>query len=260
MSETKAGRASWASLLAVGLAFALLIGLGTWQMQRKAWKESVLAAIDARAKWPPVTTFDLKALGCAPDRGLLDVCDFRPIVIRGQLVDGVEAHIFISIPRQPIGLEGQGYWVFQKFELAEPTTDVSHVWINRGFVPEAKKAAVSRSGQPASASVEIAGIIRRAEPRATFSGRNDNNRNVYFVRDPREFDACSKATKDCTDRTPTSYYIDMISPVPAGNLPFPMVGKIAIPNRHLEYALTWYALAATLLVVGFFRLRPDRAA
>jgi surfeit locus 1 family protein len=46
-------RSSWRSLLAPGLAtliaLAILIGLGTWQLERKAWKESVIAQIQARA-------------------------------------------------------------------------------------------------------------------------------------------------------------------------------------------------------------------
>jgi surfeit locus 1 family protein len=52
-----------------------------------------------------------------------------------------------------------------------------------------------------------------------------------------------------------TYYFDMSGPVPASGLPYPMAGKQVIPNRHLEYALTWFGLAATWLVIAAVAIR-----
>ncbi len=40
-----------------------------------------------------------------------------------------------------------------------------------------------------------------------------------------------------------------VQPKPPGGLPRGGVTRVQLPNRHLEYALTWYGLAATLVGV-----------
>jgi surfeit locus 1 family protein len=254
---------TFASLLAVGLTFALLVGLGTWQLQRKVWKDGILAAIDARAKLPPVE--DLNKIQCAPDAGLLDPCDFRPVTVFGRFWPTAEneRHVFISVPPQSNSIGGPGFWVFAPFKPL--AMDGRSIAVNRGFVPQARKAAADRVEGSASGDITVTGILRRAELRAWSSGRNDTAANIYFVRDPAElFPRCSCGLScrcfGAFDGIRADYYIDMTGPIPASNLPFPMVGKIALSNRHLEYALTWYALAATLLVIAFFRFRPNRNA
>ena len=50
----RTGRRTWRSLLVPAiLVFALLIGLGTWQLQRKAWKEGLIAALTTQLAAPP---------------------------------------------------------------------------------------------------------------------------------------------------------------------------------------------------------------
>jgi surfeit locus 1 family protein len=52
-------------------------------------------------------------------------------------------------------------------------------------------------------------------------------------------------------------------PLPPGGLPKGGVTRIALPNRHLEYAVTWYGIALTLvgvyLVFAINRLRASPA-
>ena len=48
-------RRSWLGLLIPALlVFAVLIALGTWQIERKAWKEGLIAALTERLAAPPV--------------------------------------------------------------------------------------------------------------------------------------------------------------------------------------------------------------
>jgi surfeit locus 1 family protein len=255
MSEAQAGRPI-ASYIGVALVFAILAALGTWQMQRRAWKEALLATLAVQQALPPVTSFDPAALGCEASRGLLDPCDFRPIRLRGRIADPTEAHIFIAIPRQPNGLAGVGYWVFAVFEITDPTGP-SQVWINRGFVPQGRKPPESRVDLSANAPMLLTGVIRRSEPRTWFSGANDWRNNTFYVRSPAEFDPCllRTTTARCQPLAPFDYYIDMTGPVPATGLPYPMAGSLTIPNRHLEYALTWYGLAATWLIIALAAMR-----
>jgi surfeit locus 1 family protein len=224
------------SVLALGAALALLLGLGTWQLQRKHWKEALLAEIAARATAPPLTA--LPAANCTD-------CEFRRIALDGRFVASSEVHVFISVPRQANGVGGPGYWVF-----ALAAVDGQKIFVNRGFVPESEKAAarVAPSGV-----LRFEGIVRRPEPRGRFSNPNDPVRNIYYVRAPDEFGI--GPTTDPARDVRRDLYIDMTGPIPAAGLPLPMVGKITIPNRHLEYALTWYALAATLAAVALVRFR-----
>ena len=257
MSNVQSGR-TIASYIGAAIVFAILASLGTWQMQRRAWKEDLLATISARRALPPVTTFDITALGCDPSNGLLDPCEFRPIKLKGRIADATEAHIFIAIPRQPNGLEGVGYWVFAPFELAG-TAGPSHVWVNRGFVPQSRKAPESRADPLSRAPIEVTGVIRQAEARGRFSGANDWKSNIFYVRAPAEFDPCVICTAHqgckCRPLAPFDYYIDMIGPMPPSGLPYPMAGALTIANRHLEYALTWYGLAVTWLIIALAAMR-----
>ncbi len=232
-----------ASYLAVALVFAILSAFGTWQMQRRTWKEALLRTIAERQHLPPATTSDVRRLKCLPDGGVDDPCDFRPVMLTGRISDAPPVHIFISIPRQPNGLQGNGYWVFRHFS---PSSGDTALWVNTGFVPaEQKSMAVVPSGD-----ITLSGILRRAERRGRFSGANDKKNNIYFVRDPAEFPFAPSIE--------TSYYVDMTGPVPTSGVPYPMAGKLVISNRHLEYALTWYGLAATWLTISGVAIRRRR--
>lgn len=227
MRETEpSGEFGWWSWLAIGATLAFLLGLGTWQLKRKHWKETLLAEIAARAAAPAATT-------------LLGTAEYQRVALAGRFEPNPQRFVFISVPRQASGVGGPGYWLFQPFHLDNPVggREVS-VFVNRGFVPEAAKT----KPWPAPER-QIEGVVRREEARGRFSNDNDVAKNVYYVRSPKEFMAGLPLA-----RSPAlDVYIDMTGPVPAAGLPLPLVGKITIPNRHLEYALTWYALAVTLL-------------
>jgi surfeit locus 1 family protein len=54
MSARARRQRSWIGLLVPALvAFVVLIGLGTWQLQRKAWKEGLIATLNAQLAAPP---------------------------------------------------------------------------------------------------------------------------------------------------------------------------------------------------------------
>lgn len=246
--------------IATAIALAILLSLGTWQLNRRLWKEQILATMAERAKMAPVTNASWTALRCPGPEPLpveKDPCDFRPVRLTLTPASPDERHIFIAVPRQSNGIGGPGYWVFQRHRLAPPAG--GEVYLNRGFVPEALKLLSQRPGSAATETANISGVLRRAEPRGAYSNPNDASKNIYYVRAPLELGVAEPVPAP-PGPSPRYYYVDQTGPVPPGNLPYPMAGKIDIPNRHLEYALTWYGLAATLLViVGIFaRQRMQR--
>ncbi len=236
--------------IATLIALAILLGLGTWQLSRRTWKEQILATMAAREKLAPVTNASWQSLKCPGPEAVpvdQDPCDFRPVRLTVTPASPDERHIFIAVPRQPNGIGGPGYWVFQRHRLAPPAA--GEVYVNRGFVPEAQKLLSTRPQSVATGPIEISGLLRRAEARGAYSNPNDIAKNIYWVRAPLEM-GVAEPVPSPPGPSPRYYYVDKSGPVPPGNLPYPMAGKIDIPNRHLEYALTWYGLAATLLVIA----------
>lgn len=242
------------------VALAILLGLGTWQYQRKAWKETILATLKSRGTaspvpatsiWPGLPCHDLK------DTGLPNPCEYQPVLLRGVFDHTRERHIFTAAPQVPGLGSSRGYWIFTPLRLDGTGKTV---FVNRGFVPEDRKDGSRRVLGQTSQSVEVSGLYRSAQVRATFDGQNDPAKNIWFVRNPSElWPASSDGPVD-----EMWAYIDQTGPVPAGGWPLPLAGKVEISNRHLEYAITWYGLAVTLLcifaVFAWGRLKEDRPA
>lgn len=249
----------------------LLLGLGTWQWQRKAWKEALLATIAERATaaprdWSGLSRLDCRAPG-EPDPGLS--CQYVRARLDGTFDHTRERHVFVALPAAAGFQGGPGYYVFTPFHPAGAAYDIV---VNRGFVPEAMKPAAGRAAGQIAGPVSIEGIVRRAQARATFDARDDAARNIYFVRDPVALGLVPAASQVATSGVPAGgpfseasrrwFYLDLAAPAPPGGLPRPAPGPAALSNRHLEYALTWWGLAATFIAIlaAFVRQRLRHAA
>lgn len=249
---------------------ALLLGLGTWQWQRKAWKEALLATIAERAAaaprdWSTLSRLDCRAPG-EPDPGLS--CQYVRARLDGTFDHTRERHVFVALPASAGDRGGPGYYVFTPFR---PTGAAYDIVVNRGFVPEAMKSAAGRTPGQIAGPTSIEGIVRRAQSRATFDARDDAARNIYFVRDPVELGLVPAASPVATSGAPAGgpfgeaarrwFYLDLAAPTPPAGLPRPAPGPAALTNRHLEYALTWWGLAATFIAIlaAFVRQRLHHA-
>lgn len=241
--------------MATLIACAVLVGLGVWQWQRKAWKEELIATLKARLGAAPLPPGRWAALSCPPTReaGLAASCEFTPVRLVGRFDHAGERHVFTSAPRRG---GGAGYWVLTPFDLADGTS--RRVFVNRGFVPDTAKDPEARPAGQLRGDVEIIGLIRSAEERGTFSARANPEANIWFLRAPRELlTAPGTGGNERTDLarwqrpgpSGLDFYIEQMAPMPPGGLPALRSGPIEIPNRHLEYALTWWGLAAALLGV-----------
>ena len=233
------------------VALAILVGLGTWQWNRKVWKENILATLKSRGAAPPVIANGIwPGLPChdLTDTGLANPCEYQPVLLRGVFDHTRERHIFTAAP-QVTGLgSGKGFWIFTPMRLDGSSKTV---FVNRGFVPEAMKEPAQRILGQTSTSVEILGLYRSAQVRATFDGENDPAKNIWYVRSPTEL----WPPNPDGELNEMWAYIDQTGPTPAGGWPLPLAGKVELSNRHLEYAITWWGLAVTLLgVYGVFAM------
>jgi surfeit locus 1 family protein len=241
---------SWLGLFAPALlAFAVLIALGTWQIERKAWKEALIASLTERLAAPPV------ALPPASDWATLDRTrdEYRRVKFTASLDNAREALVFAAASAFRPDVTTPGYWAFTPARLGGPVDDSvigKHdrvVIVNRGFVPDARRDPKTRPEGDVSGMVEITGVLRWPDKRHWFTPADDPGHNLWFARDPAAIAAAKGLDPKTTAAAP--FYIEQEAPPPPGGLPQPGRLVVALPDNHLQYALTWYGLAAVLAVV-----------
>ncbi len=260
LTRLRAAGLVWPTLASL-LALAMLIGLGVWQWQRMAWKTALAAQIEARAKEAPLAQQQTLGLTCdAPAGRMSTACEYARVRLAGRFEHAGERHVFAgvhSVDRR----SGVGYWVFTPFV---PVGSTRPIYVNRGFVPDTLKTPATRPDSRPEGEIAIVAQIRTRELRGRFDGENDRQKNMYFVRDPREFvdGGASIVLPEAGGIASGPFYLEIIAAPGQTGFPRPLAGTIAIPNRHLEYALTWWGLALTLIgVYGSFawtRLRVIR--
>lgn len=229
----------WGTLLAPGLAtlaaLAILLSLGVWQLERREWKNDLLARIEARAHGEPgtITPEAEWPLWRAEDD------EFRRVRVTGVFLYDRETPVHGLMAGQR-GAPVQGFYLFTP--LRRP--DGSVVAVNRGFVPTELRDPAARPGSQPAGDVAATGLVRAPEARGWFVPANDLSRRDWFVRDPAEM------ARAWGLRRVAPFYIDAdATPAPGG---WPKGGQtqLALPNNHLQYAVTWFGLALTL--VGVF--------
>lgn len=211
--------------LIIGLAgAAVLVSLGLWQVQRLAWKQDILAAIDSRIAAQPIPLPEVPDI--ASDT-------YAPVALKGQFGSG---ELFVLVSRKQ---SGAGYRVIAPFV----TDDGRHILVDRGFIPTEARDTQRRTG-----ATEITGNIHWPDDRTSSTPENDVAGNIWFARDVA---AMAKALKT----EPLLVIARSENPPVPGLTPLP-VDSSAIPNDHLNYAITWFSLAAIWLgMTGFYIFR-----
>ncbi|APW39990.1 hypothetical protein RD110_24595 [Rhodoferax koreense] len=225
--------------LAGAMLFASFVSLGTWQVERRAWKHELVARVEQRVHAPAVPAPGRDAwsrINAADD-------EYRHVALAGRFAHDKETLV------QAVTARGSGFWVLTPLQMA----DGGSVLVNRGFVPpELADRATRRSGEPAG-DVSLTGLLRITEPGGGFLRDNDPAGNRWFSRDVA---AIAKA-RGLNDVAP--YFVDAAAvPQAAPTEPVGGLTVVAFPDHHLVYALTWYALAL-MIVGGAWRfIRADR--
>jgi len=230
------------AIVLLATTFAILISLGTWQMQRLHWKEGLLAAIAERRSAPPVTIADIeKILAEGGD------IDYRTVSVPGGFDHSRERHFFATYNGRT------GYYIFTPLRL----DDGRFLFVNRGFVPFEQKESSTRLAGELPASVAINGLARPklSEKPSSIVPDNDLAKNIFYWKD---LDAMASSVGLPADKV-LPFFVDADASPNPGGLPIGGVTQFDLPNSHLQYALTWYGLAAALVVVSgvfVFRRKP----
>jgi surfeit locus 1 family protein len=228
------------------IALAILLGLGTWQLERRAWKEDLITRILRQTRAEPVPP--PSSATWEPNRD-----EFRHVRVTGRFLNDRETLVHGLAAGETPGRALQGYYVLTPFARE----DGGLVLINRGFVPTELKAQGDRRNGLIEGPTEVTGILRATEPRTMFVPEPDPTRGEWFNRDV----AGIAAARGLADAAP---YLIEADAVP-DQTTWPRGGQLRIdlPNNHLQYAFTWFGLAACLIgvfsVYAWRRLHePDR--
>ena len=201
--------------LILGLGgIAILMSLGFWQLRRLEWKEAMLAEIDARIGAAPVDLADLGPPDSATQR-------YQAVTATGRTT-GEEALVLSGEKNV-----GAGYEVVDVFETAAGR----RVLLDRGFIREEDK------GKPRPpVTLTIGGNLNWPNDADTFTPPPDAATGIWFARDVAAMAAALK-----TD--PLLIIVSTAEGDAQGIEPRP-IDTSGIPNDHLQYAITWFSLAA----------------
>lgn len=240
---TATPRPYWRRLIVPGLlsviSLAILISLGLWQLQRKTWKEGLIATLQTQMAASPVPL--------APSSRWAGMTrtesEFRRVTLRADFAADVKpAYLYTGASALRADVKQPGYFVFVPATLPDGGTVV----VNRGYVPADRKI------EPAAGAIEITGYVRWPETPGWFVSEHDAAGDIWFARDP----AAMARLRGWGTVAP--FYIDQEAPVPPGGFPKPGPLMVKLRNDHLGYALTWFGLAASLVAVFVAWARRER--
>ena len=193
------------------VGIAILVSLGTWQMQRLTWKQAILSDIELRIA---ATSVNL------PDQVDQIRDKFLPVIVEGT-VTADEIHVLVSQKRI-----GAGYRIISAFETGQGR----RILLDRGFIKVDQKNAARPLG-----TAEISGNLHWPNETGSSIPEPDLKAEIWFARDVPAMAAFLKTEPILIVARETNLENDPVSPLP--------VDTVGIPNDHLQYALTWFSLA-----------------
>jgi surfeit locus 1 family protein len=210
---------------------AILVGLGTWQLQRLEWKRGVLTEIETRIVGDPAPL-------PAPGAAIPETDRYQPVRLDGT-VEPDELYVLVSQKRI-----GAGYRIISPFV----TEGGRRILLDRGFVRVAERETDREGGEKT-----VVGNLHWPDDRTSATPANDEAGNTWFARDVDDM-------AEVLDTEPLLVIARNMSPPDAQVTPLP-VDTSGIPNDHLQYAITWFSLAVVWLVGTIalvMRLRQTR--
>jgi surfeit locus 1 family protein len=243
MIETKVRQRSVAGFgLFTLVMVALFVGLGVWQLQRRVEKHALIAALSERlaaAPGPLPSPAQWSALTPGKD-------EFRRVRFAATYQPCPDAMVYSSGSGVREDISGPGTWAFLPARLPGGETIV----VNAGFVQNTMQDRAQQdravvplvTGEP----VILTGYIRFPESASLLTPPENPAKRLWFSRDHI---AMARALGwDGGGRPLAPFYIDLEQPVPASGVPKPGPLEVHLKDDHLQYAITWFALAAAVVI------------
>ena len=207
----------------------LCLALGGWQLQRLEWKRGLIAqreaALTAPATLPPQTLAEARAL------------ELHPVFDTGVFLSDKEILLNAIGPKGGAG-----------FDVLTPLRETGGriVFVNRGYVPTELKNRAAPPADSPGGTVRIAGRLRLPPPKKPnwFVPDNRPDRGSWFWVDLKAMSAA-----DRLGGVVAPFYIDADAAPDRGVWPRGGTSVPALPNHHLQYAITWFSLAVAATVI-----------
>ena len=220
------------------LMVMLFVGLGVWQLQRRVEKHALIAALSERLAAAPAPLPPPSQWGAlTPDRD-----EFRRVSFGATYMERLDAMVYSSGSAIRADISGPGTWAFLPARLPEGDT----VAVNAGFVPNTmqdrnvqdRSVAQLITGKP----VAMTGYIRFPEAAGILTPDVEHAKRLWFARDH-----LAMAQALGWDMV-APFYIDLETPVPASGVPKPGPLTVHLKDDHMQYAITWFALAGAVAI------------
>jgi cytochrome oxidase assembly protein ShyY1 len=217
---------------------AAFVGLGLWQLQRRAAKHELIAALTERLAAAPVplpSPTRWKALTPARD-------EFRRVIFMATYAHLPDAMVYSSGSAVREDVSGPGTWAFLPARL--PTGEV--VVINAGFVENTMqdRAVEDRAVAPLASDrpVALTGYLRFPESAGALTPAANPSKRLWFARDVADM------ARQLVWGEVAPFYVDLESPLPPNGVPKPGPLHVHLRGDHLQYAVTWFTLAFAVLI------------
>lgn len=215
----------------VRLVFPVICtGLGTWQLYRLNWKRNLLADIEEGLKQEPVS---LDSLSEAENH------QHRRLKLDGFKVDPMEP--IVVGPRSAksvLGSEPLGSLLIRKITDKEGESYL----LNDGWIPWKTKA---QDFKPPDLDTEQF-ILDRNERVSSLTKKNQPEQGDWRWKDVDQLAAAMGTRPIMVKRIHAEGERDW-------ELAVPSPASFEISNRHLEYVMTWYGLAAATFLMSFLK-------
>jgi surfeit locus 1 family protein len=211
-----------------------------WQIGRLAWKEALIATLEARLSAEPMPLPD------APDQA---AHEFRRVTVSGRFTGAPGAHGFSDAAfLTTIRPHGPGYRIVQPFE-----TETGRVLlVDRGYLPLAQKNVDGKAAAPTpwpEGPLTLVAALRWPDAADFFSAQDAGPAdNVWLTRDVAVLAPLWGAEP---------LLLVAETPTGDGRFPLPLMPGVNLPNDHLEYAVTWGGMALVWTVMGTLLVRRE---
>ena len=194
----------------------IFCALGTWQLYRLQWKQELISEISLGLKSSPTTySTSIKR-------------NYQRVVLKGKFNFDDQIYLYsLNDSGKP------GYDVITPFK----TNDSEYVLVNRGWIDKDLKGNPNINLK-LDRELKIVGLLREIYKPNIFKPDNDLKNNIWFSINLEDL-------KEATGEQFNKFVIFLEDN--QVKTPLPKKISIDVPNNHLKYAITWYAISISII-------------